>query len=345
MVNRTVAGAGSDNAVMVIQQCLAVPVDYTQYVVPYLDSTRLLHYLIHVPQGLMYCLLSQKPHPKSLDKDCYFPDGFCRQKLLKNVADGCLKDNTLQDKMLQQDYQCHWEQLQWDMGLMFQGMQPLDGQDLRHLEHLFGLLHANGLMASLNMTLDTLFRCFYNDVMSVRPQLMADHPPQDNAELVRWHYYLLEWINIKSAGWPNRGLYTTLVAGCRQATATAAGASADEAIVLDQQCFALPVDYAQYVVPYLDLTHLLHYLTCVPRGLMYCLLSQKPHPKSMDPDCYFSDGFCRQKLLKKVADGCFKVNSIKNKIKQPNYQDQWKQLQRDMGLMFQGMQPLDGQDL
>ena len=206
------AGDDVDQAVALVQTCMALPVDYAQYVVPYLGPTPLLRYLTGLPRGWMLCLLSQKPHPKLLDQDHYFPDGFCRQKLLKKVADGCLKDNTLEDTMVQPDYQDQWEQLERDMNLMFLGMQPLDGQDLCHMESLFALLHANGLLTCLHLTLAKVFWIFYNDVMSVRPHLMADHPPGDQDELVKWHYYLLEWIDIKSAGWPNRRLYTTLVA-------------------------------------------------------------------------------------------------------------------------------------
>ena len=104
-----------------------------------------------MPRGLLYCLLSQPPHPSLKEQDCYFPDGFCQQKLLKTVADGRIKDNTLEHLMLQQDYARHWEQLHQDMFLILQGMQPLDRQDLRQLAHLFGLLQSNGLMVSLNM--------------------------------------------------------------------------------------------------------------------------------------------------------------------------------------------------
>ena len=195
-----------------VQQCLALPADFAQHVVPHLDAQHLLHYLTHAPRGLLYSLLSQPPHPDLKQHDGYFPNGFCRQKLLKKVADGCLKDDTCNDLLVQPDYVRHWDRLHRDMFGLLQSMQPLDGEDLRQLGHLFGLLQANGLLTSLHLTLDQVFTIFYNDVMAVRPQLLAHHPPTHNAQLVKYHYYLLEWIDIKSAGWPNRRLYTTLVA-------------------------------------------------------------------------------------------------------------------------------------
>ena len=107
------------------------------------------------------------------------------------------------------------------------------------------------------------------------------------------------WRLITQYCWPGRTLAAPLqhVAGRQQATA-AARDDVDQAVALVQTCMALPVDYAQYVVPYLGPTPLLRYLTGLPRGWMLCLLSQKPHPKLLDQDHYFTDGFCRQKLLK-----------------------------------------------
>ena len=210
-----------------VETCVKMFIDLAQFVVPHFENAPLIRYLGQVPKGLAGCLIP--PRFRNLAQpSCYFPLAACRQLLLKSISERCCtlpalswRNDFFQHRphhlsvnyanlLSVRHFQTEWQSFQQEIQYLFLSLEPLDAQDVEHLQDLFYFLHENGLQTQADMPLDIALQLFFNNAVAAQFEIVWG--PHSFGECATWYPLFMEWIFIYSAGWPNRQLYTALAA-------------------------------------------------------------------------------------------------------------------------------------
>ena len=208
-----------------VAACLDMFVDFAQFIVPHFENAPLMEYLGRVPKGLAGCLIPPR-FRNSAQPNVYFSSAACRQLLLKSISERCCSlpasrtdfyenrhhqlSTNYANLLSVRDFQKEWQGFQQELQYLFMSLEPLDAQDLEHLQDLLFFLHENGLQNQADMPLDQALHLFFSSAVTVHFHLARG--PHAYEDCALWYPLFLEWVFIYSAGWPNRQLYTALAA-------------------------------------------------------------------------------------------------------------------------------------
>jgi hypothetical protein len=213
-----------------VTTCLNTFPDVAQFVVPHFDNAALAEYLSRVPNGLSGCLIPARFRQEAASCSPFFPSAACRQLLLKTVSERCsslpivpdwradllfpdrhhLLSGHYASQFAVRDFQTHWQSFQRELRHLFLSLEPLDAQDLEHMQDLLWFLHENGLQSQTSVQLELALEYFYGDANFIDSSLLRG--PHEYGDVARWAVLFQEWITFYTAGWPNRQLYTALAA-------------------------------------------------------------------------------------------------------------------------------------
>ena len=206
-----------------VASCLNTFPDVAQFVVPHFNNEHLLEYLTRVPRGLPGCLIPNRF--RNMDQPTnYFPSAACRQLLLKSISERCcslppmsyygngynqLAANYANTFFLRY-FETELQSFQQELQCLFLSLEALDAQDVEHLQEIVYFLHENGLQTQVDMPIERAMDEFFKSSVLVHFHLVRG--PHSFEDCVYWYPLFMDWIFIYSAGWPNRQLFTALIA-------------------------------------------------------------------------------------------------------------------------------------
>ena len=211
-----------------VTACLNAFPDEAQFIVPHFGNAALMEYLSNVPNGISGCLIPVRFRQLAYRPSAYFPSAACRQLLLKTVSERCsdlpvvsswrtgilfdtrhyLLSGNYASLLSVRDFQPVWHSFQHELVYLFMSLEPLDAQDLEHMQDLMFFLHENGLQSQLDVQVERALELFFGDASSIDASLLRG--PHEYQDVATWAVLFQEWISHYTAGWPNRQLYAAL---------------------------------------------------------------------------------------------------------------------------------------